>query len=300
MMDFKDHQERCILRIEQFLDKLLSLNLEHIPIRLKEAMRYSVLNGGKRVRALLVYTTGKALGAKLEALDAAAAAVELIHSYSLVHDDLPAMDNDDWRRGKPSCHKAFDEALAILTGDALQALAFQLLSDSQLNPISPAQQIRMIRILSEASGALGMVGGQVLDMEATKSTSTLEVEQLSTLHQQKTGALIIASVLLGAIGADCQDPEQLMALEQYAHSLGLAFQIQDDILDITSDTETLGKTTAKDILQEKATFPSIMGITAATQYIKSLHQKALNAIQFLEEKGQHLNALSQLLIERTH
>lgn len=300
MIDFSAHQQRCVSRIENFLDSVLTVNPENTPTRLEEAMRYAVLNGGKRLRALLVYSTGKALGAKWATLDAAAAAVELIHSYSLVHDDLPAMDNDDMRRGKPSCHKAFDETLAILTGDALQTLAFQLLSDSQLNPLSPEQQIRMIRILSESSGASGMVGGQALDMEATKSELPLSLEQLSALHQQKTGALITASVLLGAIAAGCQDPKRLMALEQYAHSVGLAFQIQDDILDVTSNRETLGKTAGKDVLQEKSTFPAIIGLASAKQYIQSLHQKALDAIQFLEEKGTHLTSLSQLIIQRTY
>lgn len=294
------HQQRCFARIEEFLDSLLTLNNENTPARLHAAMRYSVLNGGKRLRSLLVYTTGKALGAKWTTLDATAAAVELIHSYSLVHDDLPAMDNDHLRRGKPTCHKAFDEALAILTGDALQALAFQTLSDAQLNPIHAEQQIKMIRILSETCGASGMVGGQAMDMdvERLQAQLPLSLEQLCTLHQQKTGALITASVLLGAIAAGCQDPQSFVALENYSHAIGLAFQIQDDILDLTSDTQTLGKTAGKDALQEKVTFPTLMGLEAAQQYVHNLHQNALTAIECLEEKGKHLSAVSQLLLER--
>ncbi len=291
---FNQYREHCLSRIEDFLKDLLS---ETPCTRLQEAMRYAVLNGGKRLRPLLVYITGEALGANPSLLDAPAASVELMHCYSLVHDDLPAMDNDDLRRGKPTCHKAFDEALAILSGDALQSLAFQVLSDNQFNKVSISQQLKMLRILAEASGALGMVGGQALDMQTLGINPSLDA--LCTMHQQKTGALITASVLLGAIAAGCQDPKQLLALETYSECIGLAFQVQDDILDTTSDTQTLGKTQGKDITQHKTTFPSLLGLEGAQQYAQALHQKAVDAIASLNA-NERLIALSEFFISRLY
>jgi len=292
---FDEYREKCATRIEHFLKRVLP---ETENTRLQQAMRYSVFNGGKRLRPLLVYATGEALGVSPEMLDAAAGAVELIHCYSLVHDDLPAMDNDDLRRGKPTCHKAFDEALAILTGDALQSLAFQLLSDNQFNTVSSMLQVKMIRILSETSGAYGMVGGQALDMENLGKTATLEA--LSALHQQKTGALITASVLLGAIGSGCQDSKQLMAFERYAECIGLAFQVQDDILDVIGNTATLGKTQGKDVQQHKTTFPALLGLEGAKHYAQDLHEQAVESIAFLKQKGERLIDLSQFFIERLY
>lgn len=299
MISFNDYHQACTTRIEHFLERLLPKPTA-VPTRLQEAMRYAVLNGGKRLRPLLVYATGEACGAELSTLDGAAAAIELIHSYSLVHDDLPAMDDDDLRRGKPSCHKAFGEALAILTGDALQALAFQLLSDAQLNPVNANLQIKMIRILAETSGAFGMVGGQAMDIEQEHTTepSNASLERVCAVDQKKTGALITASILLGAIGAGCQDQKQLIALEQYGSFIGLAFQVQDDILDVTGNTATLGKTQGKDSTQNKATFPALMGLTAAYQYAQELHEKALLSIKFLASRGQHLASLSEFCIKR--
>ncbi len=290
---FAQYREQCATRIEHFLNPILP----DTELKLHEAMRYSVLNGGKRLRPLLVYATGEVLGANPSHLDAAAAAVELMHCYSLVHDDLPAMDNDDLRRGKPTCHKAFDEALAILSGDALQALAFQILSDNHYNTVSSSQQLKMLRILAEASGALGMVGGQALDMQTLGLCPSLE--DLCAMHQQKTGALITASVLLGAVAAGCQDPKQLLALEQYSECIGLAFQVQDDILDRISDTQTLGKTQGKDLSQDKTTFPALLGLAAAKQYARTLHDKAVNALSFLNN-NERLIALSQYFIERLY
>jgi geranylgeranyl pyrophosphate synthase len=291
---FDEYREACATRIEHFLDQILP-QTKHT--RLQQAMRYSIFNGGKRLRPLLVYATGEALGAKSSTLDAAAASVELMHCYSLVHDDLPAMDNDDLRRGKPTCHIAFDEALAILSGDALQSLAFQILSDNQYNTVSSIQQLKMLRILAEASGFLGMVGGQALDMQTLGITPSLEA--LCAMHQQKTGALITASILLGAIAAGSQDPKQLLALEQYSECIGLAFQVQDDILDSVSDTYTLGKTQGKDRAQQKTTFPALLGLEGAKQYAQTLHDKAVSAVSFLNN-NERLIALSQFFIERLY
>lgn len=295
MLSFSDYHQRCTTRIEQFLEQHLAQTTT-IPNPLQKAMHYAVLNGGKRLRPLLVYATGEALGASLKILDGAAAAVELIHSYSLVHDDLPAMDNDDLRRGKPSCHKAFDEALAILTGDALQSLAFQMLSDAELNPVNTDLQIKMVRTLSEATGGFGMVGGQAMDIYNTNQQSALET--ITTINQKKTGVLITASILLGAIAAGCQDPTSLEALKEYGHCIGLAFQIQDDILDVIGETSTLGKTKGKDSTLEKSTFPTLMGLKAAQEYAQALHEKALCSIQFLDSRGQQLASLSEFIIKR--
>lgn len=307
-MGFESYLTTRCHRIEQFLAQQLprqSETTEHSnhPTRLYEAIRYSVLNGGKRIRPLLVYATGEALGHPLELLDAPAAAVELIHCYSLIHDDLPAMDNDDLRRGKPTCHKAFDEATAILTGDALQTLAFQLLTDPKLNPIHPEQKIQMIHTLAEKSGMRGMVGGQALDMAETDKHSVISLQHLRNIHHKKTGALIEASVTLGALAsAETMDETQsafIPKLQEYARCIGLAFQIQDDILDMVGTTESLGKTAGKDVQQNKATFPSRLGVDTAQQYATALHQQALEAIECLEDKGDYLARLSEFFIKRS-
>lgn len=290
------HQSR-IEQIEAFLDKQLP-NTSQSP--LFEAMRYTVLNGGKRVRPLLVYATGEALGLEPDLLNAPAAAVELIHCYSLIHDDLPAMDNDDLRRGKPTCHKVFGEATAILAGDALLTLAFQILADPKLNPIPAEQQIQMVQVLAEKSGMNGMVGGQALDLASEGNHNVISLEELRQIHYKKTGALIEAAVTLGAIGAiGSESLKTIPKLQEYARCIGLAFQIQDDILDIESSTETLGKTTGKDQKQNKATFPSRLGINKSKQYANALHQQALEAIEFLGKKSNYLTAISGLIINRS-
>lgn len=242
------------------------------PTRLHQAMRYSVLNGGKRLRPALVYATGATLGLGLEQLDAPACAVEFIHAYSLIHDDLPAMDNDDWRRGQPTCHKAFDEATAILAGDALQGLALQILS--QPTPgISAEQALTMVRTLAQASGAQGMVGGQALDLAAV--ASTLDVTQLQTIHRLKTGALICACIELPLIAADKdQDAAVATPLRQFADCLGLAFQIQDDILDVAGTMQSLGKQPGGDSKNNKPTYPVLLGLTEAQQQLAELRQQA--------------------------
>lgn len=299
-MDFTAYTLNRTKRLEAYLDLHLPPETNANP--LNTAMRYAVLNGGKRLRPLLVYMTGEALGAPLDTLDAPAAAVELIHCYSLVHDDLPAMDDDDLRRGKPSCHKAFDEATAILVGDALQAFAFQILSDSAVNILSPQQQISMIQLLAKNSGSTGMVGGQALDLAAEKLKGKVSLDTLHSIHQQKTGALIEASVLLGvlATGKIAEIEKDTMAnLQTFAQLIGLSFQVQDDILDVIGDSALLGKSIGKDQRQEKATFPAFLGLEGAKQYAQDLHQQALKSIAFLKDKDNYLAQLSEDFVNRT-
>lgn len=258
------------------------------PTRLHQAMRYSVLNGGKRLRPALVYATGAALGLGLEQLDAPACAVEFIHAYSLIHDDLPAMDNDDWRRGQPTCHKAFDEATAILAGDALQGLALQILCQSAPG-ISAEQALKMVHTLTQASGAQGMVGGQALDLAAV--ASTLDVTQLQTIHRLKTGALIRACIELPLIAAS-KDHDAAVAtpLRQFADCLGLAFQIQDDILDVAGTMQSLGKQPGGDSKNHKPTYPALLGLAEAQRHLTALRQQALDLLANLPNSG----ALQQL------
>ena len=267
------------------------------PQQLTEAMQYAVLNGGKRLRPLLVYATGYSIGAPLKNLDIPAAAVELIHCYSLVHDDLPAMDDDDLRRGQPSCHKKFDEATAILVGDALQSLAFSLLAQTT-SRINPTQQLTNIKVLAEAIGAMGMVGGQSLDLQS--EGKTLSLEQLIHLHQLKTGALIKASVRLGSIAADFHDENAIYLLEQFALKIGLAFQIQDDILDVEGNTQTLGKQAGSDAAQAKATFPSLLGLDTAKSQLDQLLNEALSILDKLPFPTQDLAHLAKSMTQRTH
>jgi len=264
-------------RIESVLERVLP-STEIVPMRLHEAMRYSVLNGGKRIRPLLVYATGDALGVPAALLDIPAAALELIHVYSLIHDDLPAMDDDVLRRGKPTCHCAYDEATAILAGDALQALAFQLLTQAD-EQISAEQRLHMIQQLSSASGSRGMVGGQAIDLGAVgKQLTELELEQM---HIHKTGALIRSSVLLAAYAAPTLAEKQRFQLDHYAKCLGLAFQVQDDILDVESDTQTLGKTRGADAAAGKPTYPSIIGMSAAKRKLDELYLEAVAVLEGL-------------------
>lgn len=282
-------------RIEAVLEDILPPAQTH-PARLHEAMRYVVLDGGKRMRPLLVYATGEALGIAPAHLDIQAAAIELIHVYSLVHDDLPAMDDDDLRRGKPTCHKAFDEATAILVGDALQALAFQLLASHPKLSISPAQRLRMIELLAQAAGSRGMVGGQAIDLAAVGKTLS-EVE-LENMHIHKTGALIRASVLLAAHGTDLVDARQLQQLDHFAKCIGLAFQVQDDILDVESDTQTLGKTRGADEAAGKPTYPSIIGMAAAKAKLQDLYDSAMEALEGFGEPANALREIAEFTIKR--
>ena len=264
------------------------------PQRLHAAMRHGVLNGGKRMRPLLVYATGTTLGAREDSLDAAAAAVELVHCYSLVHDDLPAMDDDDLRRGQPTVHVAFDEATAILAGDALQTLAFETLATA---PQPPVQRIAMLAELARASGVAGMCGGQALDIDATGASIALE--ELERLHALKTGALLRCAVRLGALAGNAT-PTQAAQLDQYADALGLAFQIRDDLLDIEGDAATLGKTAGKDIAQAKATFPSLLGVDASRARLQELLAVMRQSLDALEADTSALQALARQVVERSH
>lgn len=268
------------------------------PQRLHEAMRYAVLNGGKRVRPYLIYAAGTALNVPLERLDPAACAIEVIHAYSLIHDDLPAMDDDDMRRGKPTCHKAFDEATAILAGDALQALAFHILSHGTDKTIPAEQRLEMLDTLANASGSRGMAGGQAIDLSAVGRQLT-EAE-LENMHIHKTGALIRASVRLGALCAIPSDPDKLNALDHYAKCIGLAFQIQDDILDEVGHSATLGKNAGADRHKHKPTYPSILGLAESRQLAEDLCEDALASLTGLDVQAEPLRQLAHYIIARTH
>jgi geranylgeranyl diphosphate synthase, type II len=268
---------------------------ELTPERLHEVMRYAVLNGGKRVRATLVYVTGEALSADSALLDAPACAVELVHAYSLVHDDLPAMDDDDLRRGKPTCHRAFGEANALLAGDALQSYAFQVLSEGAPNP---QRGMEMMATLARASGSLGMAGGQAIDLAAVGTA--LSLDALESMHRLKTGALIRASVRLGALCATEVSTWQLEQLDAYAGCIGLAFQVRDDILDVESDTETLGKTQGADIALNKPTYPALLGLAAAKDKAEELHEGAIAELTGFDARADGLRQLSEFIVNRSH
>ncbi|MBV8910852.1 MAG: polyprenyl synthetase family protein [Gammaproteobacteria bacterium] len=259
-------------------------------------MRYSVLGGGKRLRPLLVYLTGESLGAPLAALDAPAAAVELIHAYSLVHDDLPAMDDDDLRRGRPTCHRAYDEGTAILVGDALQALAFAVLASEAMPGVSAPMRLEMIRILAHATGTSGMAGGQAVDLAAVGHT--LSVGAIEDMHRRKTGALIQSSVLLGALAAGLDRGPERAALERFGADIGLAFQIRDDILDVEGDPRLLGKSAGADAAQGKPTYPSAAGLVAARARANELRDLAIGALRPLGERGAALVELAHFVVDR--
>ncbi|MGY0560738.1 polyprenyl synthetase family protein [Luteimonas sp. A277] len=264
--------------------------------RLAAGMRHAVLLGGKRMRPLLAHASGYACGAHPDALDGPATAIELIHAYSLVHDDLPAMDNDDLRRGQPTVHVAFNEATAILVGDALQSLAFQVLADT---PVTGDRRVAMLRELAVASGAIGMCGGQALDLAATGKGAEASLEDLERLHALKTGALIRAAVRMGALAAGADD-DQRKQLDVFADTLGLAFQIRDDLLDVEGESETLGKTAGKDAAQDKATFPALIGVEASRSRLVELADTMSCALDPLGPRAAPLRALAELAIHRSH
>jgi len=263
------------------------------PVRLHKAMRYAVLQGGKRTRPLLVYLTGLALELDVDSLDIPACAVELIHAYSLVHDDLPCMDDDDLRRGQPTCHKAFDEATAVLVGDGLQALSFQQLSEAP--DLSAEQIVEMIKVLSHAAGSRGMVGGQAIDMAATGQQ--LSLAELENMHVHKTGALITASVQLACIAGQATQIQR-QALLHYAHCIGLAFQIQDDVLDETADTQTLGKTQGSDKALNKPTYPMLLGLAESKQRAQELVSDAIQSLESFGTQADGLRWLANYIINR--
>ena len=280
-------------RVEAGLDQRLP-PATLAPTRLHEAMRYSALGGGKRIRPALVYATGELLGLALEALDAAAAAVEMIHVYSLVHDDLPAMDNDDLRRGRPTCHRRFDEATAILAGDALQVLAFESLASA---PAGAAERVAMMRLLAVASGTRGMAGGQAIDLGAVgHPLSAAEVEEM---HRRKTGALMEASVGLAIALRGDLDHDSRAALSRFAASLGLAFQIVDDILDVEGDPRLLGKAVGADEARHKPTYPAAVGMAAARARAAELHAEARAAVEPFGARAAMLLWLASYIVERS-
>lgn len=293
-MNFQDylntHQTRIAKSLKFFLPAI-----EAEPKRLHEAMHYVVLNGGKRIRPLLVYAAGDIVKADPQLLDRCASAVEFIHCYSLVHDDLPAMDNDDLRRGKPTCHKAFDEATAILAGDALQTLAFKILTDYRSTTVADETILKMLSYLADACGSNGMAGGQTIDLQAVGKA--LNLTQLETLHRLKTGALIRVSVQLGAMAGNCND-QQYQALRQFADEIGLAFQIQDDILDVEGSTEEIGKRQGADIALNKPTFPTILGMQQAKKYLQEKYQEAIYHLDIFGDKALPLKLLANYIVER--
>jgi len=266
------------------------------PRRLHEAMRYSVLGGGKRVRAVLAYATGRALGIEPERLDTPACALELIHAYSLVHDDLPAMDDDDLRRGRPACHKAFDEATAILAGDALQSLAFKVLTADDSLP--ERARVQMVEVLACAAGSRGMAGGQSLDLEA--EGQELDLLQLENIHIHKTGALIRSAVMLASMCADDPAPDLARNLAHYGACIGLAFQIRDDILDVEGDPLVLGKTRGKDASQDKVTYPALLGLAGAREKAEQLHTEAVERLSSLGHRADALRRLADYIVGRNH
>ncbi len=283
------------LRLEQALVQHLPV-VECEPARLHEAIRYATLNGGKRIRACLVYAAGEAFGAPLKTLDVPACAIEIIHSFSLVHDDMPCMDDDDLRRGKPTCHRAFDEATALLVGDALQSLAFGMLANDTALDIDDSRRLRMVGALAQAAGSLGMAGGQAMDMESTGKE--LDLQALEDMHERKTGELIRAAVRLGALAGKNIDDASLTMLDAYGESIGLAFQIVDDILDITGNTVTLGKPQGSDQAQNKPTYPALVGLDQARARADELYKAALASVAPLGDNGAMLRHLAGLIVHR--
>ena len=290
---FEGWMQTVQVHVEEALERLLPAAGTE-PARLHEAMRYTVLGGGKRVRPLLVFAAGVVSGAELDVLARAAAAVEMIHAYSLVHDDMPCMDDDALRRGKPTVHIAYDEATALLVGDALQAQAFDVLANDTLVP--PARLLAMLRVLSHAAGSAGMCGGQAIDLDSVGLS--LSLAQLERMHQLKTGALLKAAVMLGALAGRDIDEGERAALATYSNAIGLAFQVVDDVLDATADSATLGKTAGKDAAANKPTYVSILGLEASRELALTLRQTAHDALAPFGEQGRRLRELADLIVQR--
>ena len=267
------------------------------PKKLHEAMRYSVLAEGKRIRPILLYATGEAFGVELYNLNGPACAVEIIHAYSLIHDDLPSMDDDDLRRGRPTCHKVFDEATAILAGDALQALAFQILAMDPKIETNDSQRLKMIETLSLASGSNGMAGGQAIDLASVGLE--LNIDELENMHSHKTGALIKASAEIGALSAKDISSELFTSISNYAKYIGIAFQIKDDILDIESETAVLGKPQGSDIALNKPTYPNLLGLDGAKEMADKLHLKAIKCLDVFDKKAKMLRQIADYIIKRS-
>ncbi len=292
--DFRSWAKARLDHVEALLQKLLPA-ADIAPRRLHAAMRYAVLGGGKRVRPLLAAAAGELADAPPERSAIAGCAVELIHAYSLVHDDLPCMDDDVLRRGKPTCHVEYDEATALLVGDALQSLAFQLLAEYRLAEDAKAQ-LDMVKLLASAAGSRGMAGGQAIDLDAVGKTLTLP--ELEFMHIHKTGALIRASTLLGARCGSALSEQQFASLDDFAKTIGLAFQVIDDVLDAEAATATLGKTAGKDALQNKPTYVSVLGTARSKQFAEELHERALTALRPFGERGLRLQQLADFIVFR--
>jgi farnesyl diphosphate synthase len=287
--------------LQNRINNFLTQQLDNLPInddKLHQAMRYGLLIGGKRLRPYLVYATGDTLGASLSDLDGIAGALECIHAYSLLHDDLPAMDDDDLRRGQPTCHKAFDEATAILAGDSLQTLAFDILANHNFSQAIKPKQIKLIQQLVTASGYQGMCGGQALDLAATNHQ--INLERLEKLHSLKTGALLEASVLMGAECSIQVTEKDKEVLKKYAQLIGLAYQVQDDIIDIPSTEEQLGKPSGSDLTANKSTYPALLGLQGAQQKAENLFQQALQALATLPYNTQTLAEFATFIVKRNH
>ncbi len=290
-----NYLDTCRERVELALGERLP-DADIMPQSLHAAMRYAVLGDGKRIRPVLVYAAGQALGVPPDQLDAPACAVELIHAYSLIHDDLPAMDDDELRRGRPTTHMAFGEATAVLAGDALQTLAFQVLCRDDSTPADAQTRLAMIDALAVASGSRGMVGGQALDLEAIGRE--IDLAQLESIHVHKTGALILASIRLGALVAAGAGTQQVRQLEHYAKAIGLAFQVQDDILDVVGDPDIIGKTQGKDAVADKPTYPALLGLGEAREKARELIQSAIDSLQDFDEKAEPLREIARYIIVR--
>jgi farnesyl diphosphate synthase len=295
--DFRAWMEGVQARTEDALGRFLPAAAS-APAKLHEAMRYTTLGGGKRVRPLLAYAAGELFGAGEDAVVRAACAVEMIHVYSLVHDDMPCMDDDALRRGKPTVHVAYDEATALLVGDALQALAFEVLADinATKEDVAPARLVTMLRLLAEAAGAKGMCGGQAIDLDSVGFKLTLE--ELERMHQLKTGAMLRVAVLLGALAGRDLAPQELEALKAYARAIGLAFQVVDDVLDATEDSATLGKTAGKDAAANKPTYVSILGLEPSKALAEQLRRQAHEALAPFGEQALRLRELADLIVQR--
>jgi len=294
--DFAACQKRCQRRVDAALAGWLQPPTDAFA-PLWQAMHYSVLSGGgKRIRPLLVYAACEALGGALDKADGAACAVELIHAYSLVHDDLPAMDDDDLRRGQPTCHRVYGEALAILAGNSLQSLAFAVLTAENGNPADSQTRLAMLSTLARAAGACGLQAGQAIDLAAVGKKLTQS--ELAQMHRHKTGALIEASVRLGALASLKAGDRELQALQDYASAIGLAFQVQDDILDVAGDTQTLGKTKGKDKLLDKPSFAELLGLAGAEDYARRLCEQAKQALSAFDERATPLRQLASYIVER--
>ncbi len=294
-MNLTEMLQKYRTRIDGVLTRHID-NLPEVSDELRQAMRHGLLLGGKRVRPFLVYSVGSMLGADDEVMDAPAAAIECIHAYSLIHDDLPCMDNDDLRRGQPTVHKLYGEAQGMLAGDALQTLGFEILSHHVMPPQMQSNQLAMMRILSHSTGYCGMCGGQSLDLLG--ENARLNQQELEKVHRHKTGALIEAAVLMGALCVPTIDPQYYELLKRYADAIGLAFQVHDDILDVIGDTTTLGKPQGSDIENAKSTYPSLMGLEAAQHYERQLIDEAFSALKPLQFDTSVLEQFAKFIIER--